>query len=217
MANYHLGRRFLKTRTRSWALSIAAKVSNYSISPNQISILSVISAILAAFSLLQITSPWKWLLAILFIQFRLFCNMLDGLVAIEGGKSSKLGDIYNDLPDRISDVLIIVAFGYSVPSIIIYQLGNIVITNSVMAWIAAIMAVFTAYVRILFFSLGAPANYCGPMAKQHRMALLTIASLIQVFMLSNNVVTVTLLILNFGLIITIHRRISTGAQYILCH
>jgi hypothetical protein len=33
----------------------------------------------------------------------------------------------------------------------------------------------TAYVRTLSASIGAPVNFAGPMAKQHRMAVLTIA------------------------------------------
>jgi hypothetical protein len=35
----------------------------------------------------------------------------------------------------------------------------------------------TAYVRTLGAAIGAPVNFCGPMAKQHRMALMTIACL----------------------------------------
>lgn len=144
MASNSLGRRYLKTRSKSWAIYIAGKVSNTNITPNQISILSIISALLAALSLLLLDSIFRWLLALFFIQFRLFCNMLDGLVAIEGGKQSKLGDFYNDLPDRIADVLIIVAFGFAAE-----QQSLFVISNSNQAWFAATMAVLTAYVRVL--------------------------------------------------------------------
>ncbi len=217
MAINQLGRRILKTRTRPCIVYIASKISTYNITPNQISILSVVFAILASVCLLQLTSVWKWILAIIFIQFRLFCNLMDGLIAIEGGKSSKLGEIYNDLPDRISDVLIIIAFGYSVPGYTMNLFGNIELTTFFMAQFAAILAVFTAYVRTLFSSLGAPANYCGPMAKQHRMALFTLACLVQFLLQEAQVVTITLLVLNLGLLITIYRRVASGVQYIICH
>lgn len=40
--------------------------------------------------------------------------MLDGMVAIEGGHQSKAGPIYNDVPDRFSDVIIFFCAGYTV-------------------------------------------------------------------------------------------------------
>lgn len=33
---------------------------------------------------------------------RLLCNLLDGMVAVEGGKRSKSGELYNDVPGLIS-------------------------------------------------------------------------------------------------------------------
>jgi len=39
------------------------------------------------------------------------CNLLDGMVAIEHGKQSQLGVLYNELPDRVSDSVLFVALG----------------------------------------------------------------------------------------------------------
>src|SRR5438105_2817615 len=39
------------------------------------------------------------------IQLRLLCNLLDGMVAIEGGFRSRSGEVFNELPDRVSDVV----------------------------------------------------------------------------------------------------------------
>ena len=36
------------------------------------------------------------------------------MVAIEGGKKSSVGSLYNEFPDRIADSLFIVALGYAV-------------------------------------------------------------------------------------------------------
>jgi len=52
------------------------------------------------------------LLAVAGIQGRLLCNMLDGMVAIEGGRQTKSGEIFNDLPDRVADAVIFVCAGY---------------------------------------------------------------------------------------------------------
>lgn len=206
----NIGRRYLKTRGRPFIKQLAAKISTYSVTPNQISLLSVVSALIAALVLFLYHEPNKWLLAVLFIQFRLFCNMLDGLVAIEGGKKSKLGDVYNDLPDRVSDILIIVAFGYSLNT----DSLNLFINN--LAWLAAILAVFTAYVRNLFISLGTPADYSGPMAKPQRMALISAACLACYIWSSfvANIILFTLICLDIGLLITIYSRVKTGVQYL---
>ena len=46
------------------------------------------------------------------MQSRLLCNLFDGMVAIEGGKKSANGDLYNDMPDRFADALFIIPVGY---------------------------------------------------------------------------------------------------------
>src|SRR5438034_1080663 len=52
--------------------------------------------------------------------------------------------------------------------------------RSLAAWLgfAAVTAVFTAYVRLLGGSVGTTQHFIGPMAKQHRMFTLTVASLV---------------------------------------
>jgi phosphatidylglycerophosphate synthase len=101
---------------------------------------------------------------------RLICNLLVGMVAIEGGRKSITGEIFNDLPDRIADPLILVAAGYAVGVAWGIELG----------WLAAVLALLTAYVRVLGQSAGAGIYFIGPMAKQHRMATLTAACLLAV-------------------------------------
>jgi phosphatidylglycerophosphate synthase len=88
------------------------------------------------------------------------------MVAVEGGRGSRSGEVFNDAPDRLADILILVAAGYALPW---------PAWGSALGWIAATLAVLTAYVRLLGRSLGLPQDFCGPMAKPHRMAVLTIA------------------------------------------
>ena len=47
-----------------------------------------------------------------------------------------------------------------------------------LGWAAVAMAVLTAYLRKLGVNCGQPADFSGPMAKQHRMALVTGAALL---------------------------------------
>jgi phosphatidylglycerophosphate synthase len=92
------------------------------------------------------------------------CNLLDGMVAVEGGKGSVLGRIYNEFPDRITDTLFIVALGYAAG-------------EPWLGWLGALFAVGTAYVRVFGGALGLAQDFRGPVAKQQRMAIMTIGCL----------------------------------------
>src|SRR5262245_34124008 len=105
-------RRPLKSRSTAWAASLAQGLANARVRPNWISLMSVASAATGALCILR----QSYLLAAIFIQLRLLCNLMDGMVAIEGGLRSAAGEIYNDLPDRVSDALILIAAGYSLSS-----------------------------------------------------------------------------------------------------
>jgi phosphatidylglycerophosphate synthase len=103
------------------------------------------------------------------IQLRLLCNLLDGLLAIEGGLKSKTGDLFNEMPDRVADIFILLGAGVAVHEQYDWGLA--------LGVAATILAVLTAYVRLLGGSLGLPQDFRGPMAKQHRMFVLTVACL----------------------------------------
>lgn len=166
-------RRPLKVRETTWSKNIAIYLSKKDITPNQISLASIFFSLMAALCIIvpDKTSVEIWfysILAALFIQMRLLCNLFDGMVAMEGGKSTKSGELYNDIPDRVSDSILFIALGYSISSI---ELG----------YLAALFAMMTAYVRVLGASMNAGSIFKGPMAKQHRMAILTMGLVLTPF------------------------------------
>jgi phosphatidylglycerophosphate synthase len=170
-----LTRRALATRNAGWARALARGLGRAGIRPNAVSIAGVVFA-LGAFCALYLVADANpgvrtvlLLLAATTIQLRLLCNLLDGMLAVEEGFKSKTGDIYNDLPDRVADVLILVGAGAAMRHLLY---------GSMLGWLAALMAVFTAYVRLLGGSLGVTQHFIGPMAKPHRMFTLTIATLL---------------------------------------
>ncbi len=170
-------RRPLKVRQKQWTGRFARWLAQREITPNQISLASVLFALLGAGAFLVsglLDGGWRWLfllLAAAMIQGRLLCNLFDGMVAVEGGKSTPAGELFNDVPDRVSDALLLVALGYSLPGFD---------SAPWLGWLGALLAVLTAYVRVLGSSLGVPADFRGPMAKQHRMAVLTVACVLSV-------------------------------------
>jgi len=157
-------RRPLASRDTAWARRIASALARSSITPNQISTVSIAFAALGAWALVD-TRPLALVGAAICVQLRLLCNLIDGMVAIEGGKQSATGALYNEFPDRIADSLFLVALGCAcgVP-----WLG----------WLAALLAALTAYVRATGGALGLAQDFRGPMAKPHRMAVLTVGCLV---------------------------------------
>lgn len=168
-------RRPIKMRENKWVKKTAAWLTRLGTRPNHISILSVVFSGLSGVCLVLVAagSPWRrsilYLAAAAFIPLRGLCNLCDGLMAVEGGLKTKSGEIFNDLPDRISDPLLLVAAGYSI---------NGASWGRELGWAAGLLAVMTAYVRVLGGSAGGSQQFCGPMAKTHRMLVIMAACLI---------------------------------------
>ncbi|SAI42588.1 CDP-alcohol phosphatidyltransferase [Bordetella ansorpii] len=155
-------RRAVSSRSNRLIQGMARRLAATRVTPDQISAFSVVASLLAPLGLLAVGGPAGAVLAIAGIQLRLLANVLDGLVAVEGGKGSALGALYNEFPDRLADSIILVSIGHAAHSI---ELG----------WLCALLAALTAYVRVAGGALGQPQRFLGPMAKQHRMAVATVA------------------------------------------
>jgi len=111
-------RRPLKTRSRPASHAAAAWLARHAITPNAISVAGVVVAAAAGACLLLLPGAGTGaqvallLLAGLLIQLRLASNMLDGLVAVEGGMGTRTGPLFNEVPDRLADLLVLVPAGY---------------------------------------------------------------------------------------------------------
>jgi phosphatidylglycerophosphate synthase len=92
--------------------------------------------------------------------------MIDGLMAVENHLGTATGVMFNEFPDRLEDSIILVSAGFAC---------SVQPVAAHLGWLAALLAVLTAYIRAFGGSLGQPQNFCGPMAKPHRMAAITIA------------------------------------------
>ena len=86
------------------------------------------------------------------------------MVALASGKASWRGEILNDLPDRISDVLIFAGVAHSGLNAI------------VSGYWAAIFAVLTAYVGMFGQAVGVQREFSGLMSKPWRMVTLHVGA-----------------------------------------
>ncbi len=169
------GRRPIASRSSDVAKWAAQSLVTNGVTPNQISWASM-GAAFAAFLLLWgagsvANAPGRGLMLLVaagFVQGRLICNLLDGMVAVEGGRAEADGPFWNEFPDRVADTLILGGLGLAVG-------------HPGLGFLAAALAVCTAYVRELGRANGAPPDFSGPMAKQHRMAAVTGALVLAAF------------------------------------
>ena len=131
------------------------------IHPDAISYLSIVASGLAGLCFWRsVASPWLLVVAPILCYVRLWLNMLDGMLALASHRASARGEILNDLPDRISDVLIFAGVAHS-------GMGA-----PYSGYWAAIFALLTAYVGMLGQAVGVHRDFSGVMAKPWRMVVL---------------------------------------------
>lgn len=167
-------RRPIAARGAAWATAGARSLARAGVSPNAISIASAAAALAGGAAL----AATRWLplgfdLALLLIAaaavgIRSLCNMFDGMVAVEHNKATRSGIVFNEVPDRVSDVAFLAGAGVAASA----SAGSLGLH---LGWAAAAAALFTAYARAFAASNGTGQDFGGPMAKPHRMAVLALA------------------------------------------
>lgn len=200
-------RRPIRARDSHWAGACARRLAQAGLSPNAISVASIGFAGLGglAFAATSRSDGWLragcFLLAAAGIQLRLLCNLFDGMVAVEGGRRTKSGEIFNELPDRFADWAVLLGAGFAAGA------GPY---GPMLGWAAALLAILTAYVRALGVQARASAHFEGPMAKQHRMAVMTVSAVVAAFLSAMGrdlpVPALGLAVVVVGSLVTVARR-----------
>jgi phosphatidylglycerophosphate synthase len=212
MSNYDR-RRPVEARGNVWIRWLATWLARLGVAPNAISAASIGFSALAAMAMLSAAGRTdlarieQFVVAAVLLELRLLANLLDGLVAVEGKRGSNSGEIWNELPDRFSDALSLVAAGYAAG---IGAVPSDQTWLSALGWSSGLAAVITAYVRALGSSTGASAHFEGPMAKQRRMDVLAVGCILSAFEpiwgWNGQTLAITLAVILTGSLITIARR-----------
>jgi len=90
--------------------------------------------------------------------------MLDGMVALASGTASRTGEIANELPDRLSDVIIFVGVAHSH------------LCHLLSGYWVAIAALLVAYVGTLGQAVGVQREFSGLMSKPWRLVALHVGA-----------------------------------------
>lgn len=158
-------RRPLVLREFRWLRRLAAALAQRGVSANAISLwgLGCAAAAGGAWACTSDSGSFDralWLAGAALAVLRIFANTLDGLVAVEYAKAAPDGLLYNEAPDRIADSFLLIGAGYAYGG------------AATLGTLAAAVALFVSYVRLLGQVAGAGSDYRGPMDKGGRMIVL---------------------------------------------
>ena len=209
-------RRPIAARQRPFWIRTSQRLAQRGVTPNAISLTGMNASIcagiaLAATSRVPAGARALWFFAAVLVQLRLICNLLDGMVAIESGKRTPAGELYNEVPDRVSDAATFIGLGFAAGAV------------PTLGYIAAILAFFVAYIRAAARVAGAPQDYSGPMAKQHRMFLVTVLGVYMAFTPTDwqpimshrwGIPAGALSIIILGSLLTAWRRLARAASFL---
>ena len=140
------------------------------IHPNSITLISLIFAFLAGFSLyLTNWSPYFLFLTSLFIILAALLDAIDGKVARLKHISSPRGDFLDHLVDRYADMFIIIGIGFSAYSTPLFAL-------------LALSGVFmTSYIGTQAQAVGLKRLYGGLLGRADRLVILIFLPIVQFF------------------------------------
>jgi phosphatidylglycerophosphate synthase len=193
-------RRPIASRSSPWAAKLTTLAVQRGITPNQISLASIGFALLGL--ILYMLAPLgpgivQWLCLILAAATclaRLVCNLIDGMVAVEGGQGTKDGAFWNEAPDRVSDMMLLTGAGIAAGSPILGALGGA-------------MAIACAYVREFGRAEGFAPDFGGLFAKPGRMVALIIGTVLAAFYATEWTLSLTLWVILLGTTVTLFGRV----------
>ncbi len=163
--------------------------------PNYINFFALFISIIAGISFLY-TDQYNFLFIIIpfLLLLRIAFNALDGMVARKLNLSSKVGELYNELSDRLSDMVIFICLAFA----------NYV--NLTLMLILTCIILLNSYLGILGKASGGSRQFIGIMGKADRMLYLGIITIISFFKLNEIYWLIFTYFLITGCVISIIQR-----------
>jgi archaetidylinositol phosphate synthase len=141
------------------------------VNPDLLSYLAVVVAFVTALCMYFAGSyPGLLFAVIILILARMTLNTLDGVIALAIGKSSVEGEIVNALPDRYSDIFLMLGIAFSS------------YCNVYLGIVAALSVLLVSYAGMLGKAVGLNWQHQGPLGKVERLILIMLACLAQYIM-----------------------------------
>lgn len=161
---------------RRWQLlrRLTLLLMRFGITSEAVAVVGMVLGILAGIAFMatgEIRHPrTAWAIGAVLCLFRSLAIRLDGMLQPVSSRQSREDEFYNELPERVSDAVTLIGFGFAVDS------------NPWLGLAAALSAIFSAYIRSLAISRLGGVRNAGPvlMTRTHRLLLLMAASLVMI-------------------------------------
>jgi phosphatidylglycerophosphate synthase len=140
--------------------------------------------------------PALLLLVPILAAVRLVLNLLDGQVARGSGSVRPMGEVWNELSDRMADVLMIGALAF------------VTAVGPLLAGAATVAALLASYAGITSRAVGAPRQYGGPMSKPGRMIALAVAAPLALVLTDGWPMTLAAVVIAVGALVTLAQRLA---------
>lgn len=157
-------------RTKPWILArldgVVGRLERSGVSPDAVTLSTIPLALAGAALLLASPAVPGLLLTIPLVALaRLVLNLLDGSLARRTGRMHPRGELYNELADRLADILLLAPVGF-LPG-----------AQRETVLLGVVAAGFASYAGLAPKAAGAERVYRGILSKPGRMALLAVSSL----------------------------------------
>ena len=142
-------------------------LERHRVSPDALTLAAIPIGALAGVAILLSPGQPLWLLVVpVAAVLRLVTNLLDGAVARRTGQVHPRGAFYNELGDRVADVL---------------MLGSVAMVPGAIApavWLGVVLALLASFTAVATQAAGGSRTYRGILSKPGRMALLVAFSML---------------------------------------
>lgn len=164
----------LKYPYRKILLPLAKKMTW--MNPDILSYLATIVALFTAFCYIYAPDkPVLLIISIILTLFRMTLNTIDGVIAIERGNLRLKGEIVNALPDRYSDIFILIGIAMSP------------LCNPFLGLAGMASMFLVSYTGMLSKAIGANWQHHGPLGKVERLIFIMVFSVLEYLSLTGKI------------------------------
>ena len=190
----------LKTKFQNLLMPICEKLVKLKITPNQITVTTVLLNIIFAGIIYKFSNfTYLFLIVLIFLFLRMALNALDGMIANKFNQKTKIGIFYNEAGDVVSD------------TVFFYVFLRVIRVNEMYNLLFIFLSALSEYIGVVAVRVDNKRHYEGPMGKSDRASLISLLAIIY-FFIGNQYFDYILILAIILLIFTIYNRIKSSLK-----
>ena len=145
---------------------VIGRLERAGVPPDALTLTAVpVGAVAGAAILVSPSAPWILIVVPLAAAARLVLNLLDGALARRTGRIHARGELFNEIGDRLADVLMLASVAF-VPG-----------AQAATVLLGVTIAVLASFTSVAIKAAGGTRSYRGILSKPGRMVLLSVSSI----------------------------------------